>query len=300
MRLPPLNAVRVFEAAGRHRSFSKAASELFVTPGAVSRQIAKLEDFLGLALFVRGGAELRLTAAGQRYLAHVEDALERLRAGTVQLREEQADDTLHIWGSRFFIRIWLLPRLSDFHALHPEQQVRITTALPDETPPRDMDVAIQPDDATAAGMATHRLIERVVTPACSPSYLRTAPPLRAPEDLARHTLLETRRDSADWARWYALTGAPPITLPRPITFTSADVAYSAALDGLGITLGRLGFIEADVEAGRLVLPFGTPLATGSAFCLRYRETDGALPRVTRFRDWLLGKLRAAEAVDAPG
>jgi LysR family transcriptional regulator, glycine cleavage system transcriptional activator len=148
MRLPPLNAVRVFEAAGRHRSFSRAAIELCVTPGAVSRQIAKLEDFLGLPLFVRGGAELRLTADGERFLAHVADALERLQAGTQDLRGERADDTLHIWGSRFFIRIWLLPRLADFQALHPEQPVRICQRpmnSPQKWPPKIPHLAVVGD-----------------------------------------------------------------------------------------------------------------------------------------------------------
>lgn len=295
MRLPPLNAIRVFEAAGSHRSFSKAAAELCVTPGAVSRQIAKLEDFLGLRLFERGGAELRLTAAGERYLGHVRESLDRLRAGTRDLQGGQGDDTLHIWGSRFFIRIWLLPRLSEFHALHPGQQVRITTALPDETPPPDVDVAILPGDDAAPGMVLHRLIERVLIPVCSPSYLRGAPSLRQPQDLARHTLIETQRDAGDWARWYAATGAPPVVLPRPVTFTSADIAYSAALDGIGIVLGRRGFIEADVDAVRLVLPFQTPLVAGNAFCLLYREVDAALPRVALFRDWLLHRLRSETA-----
>jgi LysR family glycine cleavage system transcriptional activator len=291
MRLPPLNAIRVFEAAGRHRSFSKAAVELHVTPGAVSRQIAKLEDFLGLPLFERGGAELRLTPAGERYLGHVRDSLDRLRSGTRDLRDKGCDDTLHIWGSRFFIRIWLLPRLSEFHAQHPGQQVRITTALPEEAPPPGVDVAILPGDDAAPGMALHRLIERVLIPVCSPAYLAGAPPLRQPQDLARHTLIETQRDAGDWSRWYAVTEAPAVALPRRVTFTSADIAYSAALDGIGIALGRRGFIDTDVDAGRLVMPFDVPLVAGNAFCLLYREADGALPRVARFRDWLLERLK---------
>jgi LysR family glycine cleavage system transcriptional activator len=141
-------------------------------------------------------------------------------------------------------------------------------------------------------MVVHRLIEGVLIPLCSPSYLRCAPPLQQPEDLARHALIETLRESGDWARWYAATGAPAIALPRPVTFTSADIAYGAALDGIGIALGRRGFIDADVEIGRLVLPFAVPLVAGNAFCLLDREPDAALPRVARFRDWLLGRLRS--------
>lgn len=289
MRLPPLNAVRVFEAAGRLASFSRAAAELHVTPGAVSRQIAKLEAFLGLPLFQRGAAEMRLTEAGARYLPVVRDALERLRDGT-QALASGGQETLHIWGSRFFIRLWLLPRLPGFQALHPGLPVRITTALPEDEPPADMDVAIGPDRPALAGLRSHKLLDRVVVPVCSPDYLRHAAPLAQPQDLANHALLQTPRDADDWPRWYALTGAPPVRLPRPITFTSTDVAYSAALDGLGIALGRLGFIEADLQAGRLVKPFDVALQSSGAFHLMIRDADPLPARIAIFRDWILAQL----------
>ncbi|WP_431282581.1 LysR substrate-binding domain-containing protein [Humitalea sp. 24SJ18S-53] len=288
LRLPPLNAVRAFEAAGRLQSFSKAAAELHVTPGAVSRQIGKLEVFLGLRLFLRTGADVRLTAEGEAYLVAVRDGLGRLAAGT---REVQAGaGKLHIWGSRFFIRIWLLPRLPGFHAQHPEQEVMITTALPDDPVPQDVDVAIRAGESLP-GMLSHRLIERVVVPVCSPAYLQAAPPLRRAQDLEHHTLLQAPTDAADWQRWYARTGAPPVPLARRIPFTSADIAYSAALDGLGLALGRHGFIEADVRAGRLVLPFDVALPTEGAFLLMYRDRDVLPRRIAVFRDWMLAQLR---------
>ena len=295
MRLPPLNAVRTFEAAGRHGSFSRAAAELHVTPGAVSRQIAKLEADLGLRLFDRSGAELRLTQPGERFLAATRDALDRLRAGLREVTAQPAAPPLHIWGSRFFIRLWLLPRLPAFHAQHPEQEVMISTAMPGAPPPDGVDIAITSAAKVWPGMRAHRLIPRIVVPVCSPDYLRTAPPLRTPADLEHHTLLQSPSDAADWPRWLERSGAPPVKLPRRIGFTSADIAYSAALDGLGCALGRIGFIEADLEAGRLVRPFATVLKGAGGFDMMHPDTEPLPPRVTVFRDWILGQLASRDA-----
>jgi len=290
MRLPPLNAVRSFEAAGRHASFTRAAAELHVTPGAISRQIAKLEAELGVRLFDRTGAEVRLTPEGDRFLAAARDALDRLRAGMREVAARPLVPPLHIWGSRFFIRIWLLPRLPAFHAQHPEQEVMISTAMPGAPPPEEVDIVITSTGTVPPGMRARRLIPRAVVPVCSPDYLRAAPPLPRPEALEHHTLLQSPGDAADWQRWYGRTGAPPVPLPRRIGFTSADIAYSAALDGLGLALGRVGFIEADLQAGRLVCPFDTVLPCAGGFDMMHAETTKLPPRVALFRDWILGQL----------
>jgi LysR family glycine cleavage system transcriptional activator len=127
MSLPPLNAIKAFEAAGRLENFSKAAAELNVTPGAISRQIKNLEQHLGVDLFARVGNEVRITAAGQLYLGYVNEAFAKLEGGTRAISADHAGQPLHIWGSRFFIRLWLLPRLPDFHLQFPDQEVLITT-----------------------------------------------------------------------------------------------------------------------------------------------------------------------------
>ena len=291
MRLPPLNAVRSFEAAGRHASFSRAAVELHVTPGAVSRQIAKLEAELGVALFDRGGAEVRLTPEGTRFLAAAREALDRLRAAMQEVAAHPPARPLHIWGSRFFIRLWLLPRLPAFHALHPAQQVMISTATPGASPPEDVDIAITSAAAAAPpGMRVRRLMPRAVVPVCSPDYLRNAPPLSRPDDLEHHTLLQSRGDAADWQRWVEAAAGRAVPLPRRIDFTSADIAYSAALDGLGLALGRLGFIEPDLQAGRLVRPFATVLPGAGGFDMLHADAEPLPPRVALFRDWILGQL----------
>lgn len=290
MQLPPLNAVRVFEAAGRLENFSQAAAELKVTPGAVSRQVRKLEDHLGANLFARLGAEVKLTDLGRVYLGAVRDALERLDVGTRQIRSRHGAK-LHIWGSRFFIRLWLIPRLPDFHQRFPEQEVMITTAGPTEPMPSDFDVAIRLGDGVWPGHKADLLIPRVFVPVCSPAYLRAAPPLNTPADLETHMLLDTPGGAQDWTRWYAVTGDPPVSLSQRMTFTSTDTAYSAALDGVGIVLGRRGFFESDVARGALVQPFDASVEADDGFYLIYHERRPVPAHIARFRTWIIERLR---------
>ena len=287
MKLPPLNAVRAFEAAGKFENFSKAAAELNVTPGAVSKQVRNLEEYLGIVLFARLGTEVRLTDPGRRYLIAVQDALERLEAGTKQISTSDVGQPLHIWGSRFFLRLWLMPRLPDYHRRFPDQEVMITSAMPNEPMPRSFDIAILLGKGEWAGYSSDLLICQVLVPVCSPAFLRNNPNLKRPEDLAEATLLQTLGGANYWSSWYARTGAPPVPLNRRITFTSTDMAYSAAIDGLGIVLGRRGFFEQDVEEGRLVLPFGDcDYHTDTGFYFVYKTSDPPPQTISRFRAWI--------------
>lgn len=302
MRLPPLNAVRIFEAAGRLENFSKAAAELSLTPGAVSRQVRKLEDHLGIRLFRRAGTEVHLTDEGRAYHETVEDALSRLEAGTQRMSAEGDSQPLHIWGSRFFIRLWLIPRLPDFHQYFPDQEVLITSALPTDPMPGSFDVAIRigSDMDRRAGYRAELLIPRALTPVCSPAYLKANPNLTRPQDMEHMVLLQTPLGADDWNRWYAVTGAPPVPLPHRMTFTSSDMAYSAALDGVGIVLGRRGFFETDVQKGTLVTLFDDDwYEAGDGFFLIYRDLHPAPRRITRFRAWLRNQLdRPPADIDA--
>lgn len=293
MRLPPLNAIKAFEAAGRLENFSKAALELNVTPGAVSRQIKKLEQHLGVSLFGRTGNDVQLTPVGRHYLGEVQRAFARLEASTRAISADRDAKPLHIWGSRFFIRLWLLPRLPDFHRRFPDQKVQITTVRPDEPLPDEFDVAVMTGKGHWNGMRADLLLRRIVMPVCSPVYLGTAPPLARPADLAHHTLLETSAGARDWDRWAARTAAGSLAEARRITFTSADLTFSAALDGLGVALGRRGFIEGDLQKGNLVSPFASTFDLGNAFYLIYHDRDPLPPRVGKFRHWILAQLQGA-------
>ena len=292
MPLPPLNAVKALEAAGRLENFSKAALELNVTPSAVSRQIKNLEDYLGIGLFARVGNEVRITAAGRVYLSYVQDGFDKLQAGTRAVRPDQAGQPLHIWGSRFFIRLWLLPRLPDFHARFPDQEVLITTVRPDSPLPPEIDVAILPGSGRWSAMRADLLLRRVLVPVCSPAYLKSAPPLEKPADLEHHTLLETSAGTTEWDRWSANAGVGSLALARRVTFTSTDLAFSAALDGLGIVLGRHGFIETELEKKNLVKPFASKLEAGDGFYLIYQDRDRLPARVRNFRRWIFDQLAA--------
>jgi LysR family glycine cleavage system transcriptional activator len=290
MPLPPLNAVKAFEAAGRLENFSKAAVELNVTPGAISRQIKNLELHLGVALFARVGNEVRITAAGRLYLGYIQEAFAKLEAGTRAISPDQAGQPLHIWGSRFFIRLWLLPRLPNFHLRFPDQEVLITTVRPDAPLPPEIDVAIMLGDGRWTPMRADLLLRRVVIPVCSPSYLRSAPPLMEAADLELHTLLETSSGADEWERWSASSGAGSLASARRITFTSADLAFSAALDGLGIVLGRHGFVENELRKGNLVAPFESTFDTGDGFYLIYQNRDSLPARVRNFRRWIVEQI----------
>lgn len=300
MRLPPLNAIRVFEAAGRLENFSKAAAELKVTPGAVSRQLRKLEEYLGAKLFVRAGTEVRLTEDGRVYLGAVEDALERLEAGTQRICAAQDDEPLHIWGSRFFIRLWLVPRLPDFHHQYPDQQVMITGAMPTDPMPGSFDVAIRLGVEARPGYRSDLLIRRALVPVCSPAFLQENPGLRRPQDLEHVTLLQTPLGAEEWEQWYAVTKAPPVPLPNRMTFTSSDMAYSAALDGIGIVLGRRGFFEPDVQKGNLVTVFDDCYYTDGGFYLIYRDRAPQPRRIARFQSWLNQQLSSETKPSYPG
>jgi LysR family glycine cleavage system transcriptional activator len=295
MKLPPLNGVRTFEVAGRLRNFSRAAAELNVTPGAVSRQIRKLEDHLGINLFVRGATELALTEAGRLYLDTVQECLSRLEAGTRIIGEAADSRPLQIWGSRFFIRLWLIPRLPDFYTRFPGQEVVIASALPTDPMPAEFDVVIRLMDGPMPGLNADILIPRSLIPVCSPAYLASSPPLDSPADLERHTLLQTPGGKGDWQRWFAGQNPQTLAIPHEITFTSTDMAYSAALDGLGIVLGRRGFFENDLARGRVVTPFPHVCDMDDAFYMLYRERRPLPKRIANFRSWILEQLQLQQA-----
>jgi LysR family transcriptional regulator, glycine cleavage system transcriptional activator len=295
MSLPPLNAIRAFEAAGRLENFSKAAAELNVTPGAISRQIKNLELHLGIALFARIGNEVRITAAGRLYLGYVNEAFAKLDSGTRAISVDRGSQPLHIWGSRFFIRLWLLPRLPDFHLQFPDQEVLITTVRPDEPLPSEFDVAIMLGKGDWNSMHTELLLRRVLMPVASPSYLKSAPPLRTPADLEGHTLLETSAGLDQWDLWSRHAGAGSLALARRITFTSTDLAFSAALDGLGIVLGRRGFVENDLRKGNLIKPFEHTVDAGDGFYLITPDRPRVPAKVRQFKRWITGQLAAEQA-----
>ncbi|VCU69398.1 Glycine cleavage system transcriptional activator [Pigmentiphaga humi] len=294
-RLPPLYPLRTFEAAARLRSFSRAARELHVTPGAVSRQVLALEEFLGARLFERANREVRLTPVGQRYLDDLGDVFERMAGATRRAMRGSDDQPLHIWCPMTFAMRWLLPRLPAFHAAHPGQDAVFTTALkPVDFDTHDADVAIRMGEGDWPGVMSTFLVGIELLPVCSPRLLENGPPLAAPADLARHTLLQSVARPDYWRRWLEAAGTRGIDPDRGLTFESVSLAYQAALEGIGVAMGQHALVADDLAAGRLVAPLEPRVPIDNAFYLVYPERRAQDARVAVFRDWIVAAAQAGQ------
>ncbi|MER8425963.1 transcriptional regulator GcvA [Mesorhizobium sp. M1403] len=289
-KLPPLTTLPSFEAAARLLSFSKAAEELHVTHGAISRAIKNLEDQLGVQLFERGTRSVSLTAVGEPYARAVREVLDQLAAATAAATARYSSSTLNVSTSDGFAGRWLVPRLYRFHRAHGDIDVRVSTSgkltnfLGD-----GIDVAVRYGSGNYAGLTSEFLTGEEVFPVCSPKLLEGAHPLRTPQDLKHHTLI---RDSfpIDWATWLASAGVDGVDPQSGITFDSATFAMESAAQGEGVVLGRTMLVAADLAAGRLVRPFGHALKSPSSFYLVYPPAAIRQRKVKAFRDWLLSEV----------
>jgi LysR family transcriptional regulator, glycine cleavage system transcriptional activator len=307
-KLPPLSALRAFEAAARHLSFTRAADELGVTPAAISHQVRNLEEQLGIPLFQRLTRAVRLTDAGQAFQPLLSDGFERLAAAVAVLQATERAGILTVSVAPSFAGKWLVPRIERFAALHPEIDLRISAsmALVDFRSDQ-VDVAIRFGQGRYPGLKVDKLFSESVTPLCSPAFTQGPHPLRTPEDLRHHTLLHD--DSAyavgptpDWRMWLKLAGHEDVDARRGLRFSHAEHALQAACDGLGVVLGRQSLAAGDIAAGRLVRPFHLVLPIDFGYFLVRPEAGEERPKVAAFREWILGEARQDEqtAAAAPG
>ncbi len=291
-RLPPLNALKTFEAAARHASFTQAAEELCVTQGAVSHQVKALEAELGLKLFNREHQRLVITEAGRTYLEVVRDALDRIAAGTERLLQRQSAGALTVSTSPNFASKWLVHRLARFATAHPGIDLRISASLHHVDFAReDVDLAIRHGDGQANGLHVTRLCTEELVVVCSPKLLAGKNALRKPADLARHTLLHIN-DRKDWMRWLEAADVKNIDVSRGPILNQASMAIDAAVDAQGVTLARSALAAWDLIGGRLVRPFALALPVPYAYWIVCPRATANLPKIVTFRDWLL-----AEAAD---
>lgn len=294
--LPPLNALRAFEAAGRHLSFTKAADELNVTPAAVSHQVKALEDALQVPLFRRLTRALLLTDAGQAALPIVSHGFDRLAQGVEQIRAHCESGTLTISVSPSFGAMWLVPRLEKFRRLHPDIEIRIdgTDRLVDLSR-GDADVALRYGPGGYEGVHSEYLFSHVNTPVCSPSLINGDPPLHHPEDLQHHRLLHVDWESAEagWRMWLLAAGLPDIDPTRGPHFTMETMAVQAALEGQGVALVSDVLVADHLAAGRLVRPFDRRFSTTLrfSFYLVSALENAEQPKVAAFREWLMQEAR---------
>jgi LysR family glycine cleavage system transcriptional activator len=287
-----LNALKAFEAAARHESFTRAAEELCVTQGAVSHQVKALEAELGLKLFNRERQRLVITEAGRAYLNVVRDAFDRIASGTERLLQRQNAGVLTVSTSPNFAAKWLVHRLGRFAEAHPNIDLRVSASLHHVDFAReDVDLAIRHGNGEALGLHVTRLCAEELFPVCSPKLLQGGSALRKPADLSRHTLLHVN-DRQDWRKWLEAAGATQVDASRGPILNQASMAIDAAIDGQGVALARSALAAWDTIAGRLIRPFAVVLPATFAYWIVCPKATARLPKIAAFTDWLL-----AEAAD---
>ena len=288
-RLPALNALKAFEAAARHESFTRAAEELCVTQGAVSHQVKALEAELGLKLFNREPQRLVITEVGCDYLVVVRDAFDRIAAGTDRLLQRQSAGVLTVSISPNFASKWLVHRLGRFAEVHPTIDLRVSATFHHVDFAReDVDIAVRHGDGTAPGLDITRLCTEELFPVCSPKLLRGRHPLRKPADLAHHTLLHLDHRQ-DWSKWLDAAGVKDLGLSHGPVLNQASMVIDAAVDGQGVALARTGLAAHDLICGRLVRPFSLALAVSYAYWIVCPRATAKLPKIAIFREWLLAE-----------
>ncbi len=290
--LPPLSALRAFEAAARHLSFSRAAEELHVTPAAISHQIHALEEDLGVRLFHRLSRSIELTASGRVLLPGLSEAFAGIHASVRRLWAHNDTGTLTVTASPSFAAKWLVLRLHRFQDRYPEIDVRIsaTDQVVDLTK-GDFDIAIRYGSGRYPGLDVELLVIDEVFPACSPQLLAAGPPLRSPDDLRHHALIHDQASERDplaptWPMWLKAAGVDGVPAAAGISFSAGHLAVDAAIAGRGVVLAHSNIAAADLDAGRLVRLFS--LALPDLFAYYVVTAPGALDRakVRAFRDWL--------------
>ena len=294
-KLPPLNALRAFEAAGRYLSFTGAAQELLVTQSAVSRHVGALEDWLGVKLFFRRQRGIELTARGEAYFRALSSSLDQIDHATRRVRDNTDETLLRLKLPPTFAIRWLVPRLYRFKALHPGIEVQVTTSHnPGDFEREDVDVFVHSEAGAPSGEGYRRLFGEVLTPVCSPRLLESGTPLKAPEDLSRQVLLSSTNRPRDWPLWLAAAGVPGLEIGDAMTFDNAALAYQAAIDALGVVIAQKALIQDELSSGRLVAPLELQLPTQGAYYLAFHPHRPKAPRVAAFEAWLMAE--AAEVV----
>ena len=281
-RLPFLNGLRAFEAAGRTGSFARAAHELHVTPAAVSRMVRLLEERLGLALFQRKANRLVLTAAGRAYQAGLSQIFDALTNLTFQVTALASKRVLTVGvGPTFAIR-WLIPRLADFRKQQPDIDVRITTGGAAAPFAEDWTCGIRLGAGSWPALVSEPLFAADLLPVCSPAL---AAHFKRPADFKAATLLRVAHAVDDWPRWLKAAKLSKFALKGPI-FDYYGQALQAATDGVGVAMGIRPYIDDDLAAGRLVAPFALSVPKGEQWCLVYKEFRTEEPGFAAFRSWI--------------
>jgi LysR family glycine cleavage system transcriptional activator len=299
-RLPPLNALRAFEAAARHLNFSRAADELSVTPGAVSQQIQNLEDYVGAALFRRTPKGLLLTDAAQTALPALREAFDRLAEAASMLTAAVDGRRLTLTAAPSFAAKWLVPRLGRFEAANPQVDVWLSAGMEVvDFNAGEVDLAIRYGAGRYPGLEVTRLLSETVIAVASPELL-AAHPIHEPANLKNHILLHDGSPDADdscpdWAMWLAARGVRDVDGTRGPRFNQSSLVIEAAVGGRGVALAKRTLAQADLDAGRLIAPLQDATAVDFAYYLVHPKAKGRLPQVKAFSAWIIAEAAAHEA-----
>ena len=289
---PSLAALQAFEASARHLSFTRAAEELNLSQGAISRQIATLESQLGVALFSRVRQRISLTPTGASYAEDIRDALNRLSAATVNaVAFKGAGGPLALAILPTFGTRWLIPRLPDFSHKHPEVTINFSTRiLPFDFSREPLDAAIHFGDPLWPGAVMHRLMGETIVPVASPDLIKRLA-IKSPADLLRAPLLKQATRPLAWNEWLTAQGLDPAeAVPGP-SFEQFAMVAQAAIAGLGAAIVPRFLVEEEIGSGALVVPIDRPIESKQAYWLVYPEEKTDRPAVKAFRSWLLEQCR---------
>lgn len=283
----PLNPLRAFAIASRHRTFTAAANYMGISQVAISRQIAILEDYLGVSLFERGARSVKLTDVGRAFGQEIAPLFDELEQTTQKIffYERQTNISLRIYPT--FAHHWLLPSLSDFQSKYPDYQVRLETTVERlDFRSTHLDVALQLGDGQWRDTRSRKLFDEVVDAVCSPEYAAKFDNFETPSHINQAMLIHAKYRRREWESW---SSAAELTVNHLVglEFDTSMLAYSSACHGFGIAIGQLEMLENELKSGRLVRPFHKPQKTGSAFYVVWPNTSSVSTQTRRFIDWLL-------------
>ncbi|MDO6683247.1 MULTISPECIES: transcriptional regulator GcvA [unclassified Oceanobacter] len=296
-RLPPLNALRVFEASARKSSFVAASDELAVTASAVSHQIKTLEEYLGVQLFSRNKRKVALTSAGEQYLNGIKHALDEIEVATQRLTNGHESNVVQISVAPNFLTRWLMPHMSQFQELYPdiELQINASQGLIDFNRV-STDIAIYYGNGEWDDIETHFLCKVMLVPVCSPALLSGKYPLEKPSDLRRHTLIYVSKRKWEWENWMHQAGVDNLVPKGSLQLSSSQLATAAAQENLGVALADSTLTSREIASGRLMIPFNIQLDTNKAFYLVYRKNRPLTTGMKAFKEWMMSAM--AESGDS--